>query len=296
MSDDGSGPVDPKRSILDRIRNAAEATAPKAAPARASLSGPSSSVSSQTDDSSGGGGKRDAPAAGDDGAGNGSGGDDARGGTDWDMECARLPLMDLGNTQRFVLRHGDGFLYCAKWGWLAWDGRRWSRECADGMLARAVLETVMAIPGEARAWAESGEDIEVDVKKNVPVYWSDRIREWGRTSQASAHINCIEGLAQALLEARVTDFDADPMAFNVLNGTLRFKVDEDGGDTVTLHPHDRADRITRLAPVEYDAQAECPVYDASLARVRPDDGIRRHLHCWGGISLTGDVSIQRLTF
>jgi putative DNA primase/helicase len=90
------------------------------------------------------------------------------------------------------------------------------------------------------------------------------------------------------------ELDADPYKINVLNGTLAVKrCQTDDGDMITLKSHDRADRITKLAPIEYRPKAECPQYDAFLAEVQPDPKIRCFLHQWGGLGLTGDASIQK---
>jgi putative DNA primase/helicase len=291
-------PRDPKAEIVARIRSAeavagagagaaAGTTVPPAPPGAAGLKPSQSGRGAGQDGLSGA-----PPAAG--------GGEHGR-----DLECARLPLTDLGNAQRFVRRHGDEFLFVPEWGWLAWDGRRWNREDADGLLAQAVHRAILAIGAEADALAASGEDFIVDKKGTL---WSDMVRKWAVASQSAWRIDCIAranvkspGLAAPYMRASVADFDADPLALNVSNGTLRFSRREPGAgdgdeDPVRFTPHDRADLITRLAPVEYDPEAACPVYDAALARVQPDDAVRRHLHCWGGVSLTGDVSLQRMAF
>lgn len=224
---------------------------------------------------------------------------------DFDLECARLPLTDLGNARRFILRHGDEFLYVVEWGWLAWDGRRWSRQGADGMLMRAIHATVLAIAGEAKAFAESGEDTQVDVRKKIPVMLSDRIHAWCLESQGARHIACLPDLIRADIERAYTDFDREALAINCLNGTLRFHQvpDPDCPDpdetrfvwATRLDGHDRGDLITKLSGVAYDAEAGSPVYDRALFRLQPSPPVRRHIHDWGGASLTG-VKLQRLAF
>ncbi len=289
---------DPRARILASIAAASAPVAPDVPapePARAAPRTPASDKEDPKTSQTGASGTRGSEKGGGGGKGDGETPEGETSGAEtWDLDCARLPLTDLGNAQRFVLRHGDAFLYCAEWGWLAWDGRRWSRERADGLFARAVHATVLAIRKEAMAFAESGDDWMFDDKKKL--FWSDKIYGWGLTSQGASHINCIERLVRCDLEASVDDFDADAWTFNVLNGTLRFKVDPDGGDTVRFSKHDRADRITKLAPVAFDRDAECPGYDAFLAQMQPDPQMRRHLHCWGGVSITGDVSIHKMAF
>lgn len=96
----------------------------------------------------------------------GSGADEDAGLT---RRCAFRPLTDLGNLERFLERHGADFLYVEAWGWLAWDGRRWNRDMAMPLLARAAQATVRAIQDEADFVRRSGVpfpdplgDIEID--------------------------------------------------------------------------------------------------------------------------------------
>jgi putative DNA primase/helicase len=80
----------------------------------------------------------------------------AKGGAGPDLarSCAFLPLTDLGNLERFLKRHGNDFLHVEAWGWLAWDGKRWSRDMAEPLLGAAVQETIRAIQDEAE-WVRS---------------------------------------------------------------------------------------------------------------------------------------------
>jgi putative DNA primase/helicase len=250
-----------------------------------------------------------------------------------DWTCCHLPLTDMGNAQRFVARYGRNFVFVDKWGWLAWDGKRWSIRDADALLQRAVQSTIKAIAAESRLVETLGHMCDrapnmeqrekdgpwvsveppdddtpvVDARGPVnfnpliethrtkgPVWRSDKIAGWGVSSQAIGHVACIAKLAQPYLTANPDEFDADPYAFNVANGTLRFKVTDDGSDYVSLHRHAREDRLTKITSVAYDPAATCPIYDAFLDRVQPaqdDEGnprlVQRHLHALAGIGLTG---------
>ncbi len=243
-----------------------------------------------------------------------------RGGIEIDVRCALLALTDLGNAQRFVARFGDVFKYVEQWGWLAWDGRRWNTHEADAILSRAVHETIKAIAEEAHQLRflsliydqdpilqsrivafKTGDDDRLwvnpvfDIKKGgVIVTAADRLSGWCLASQSNSHITCIAKLAQAYLTASPESFDADPMAFNVANGTLRF-AKHDADDYVSFHAHTKQDLITKISDVIYDPKAESPVYDAFLARVQPDEAMRVHLHAWGGVSMTA-LLLARLSF
>ncbi len=209
-----------------------------------------------------------------------------------DLACAKLPRTDLGNAERFVKRLGKDFFFVPEWGWLAWDGKRWNTSEADSIMAKAVHATIREIMNEADALAGTRHDVLIDPAKRVML--SDKLRGWCLASQSAAHIAAVARLAQSYLSARSETFDADPMALNVANGTLRF-AKRDAGDYVTFHTHRREDLMTKLAPVDYLPDAQSPIYDRFLARVQPDEAMRRHLHAWGGLSLTA-LQVARLAF
>src|SRR5262245_23404824 len=72
------------------------------------------------------------------------------------MRLAFFPLTDLGNAERFRERYLDKLLWCPALGWLAWDGKRWSRDGADELVKIAEHDTVRAIQDEAEEVRESG--------------------------------------------------------------------------------------------------------------------------------------------
>lgn len=171
-----------------------------------------------------------------------------------DRACARFPLTDLGNAERFVHRYGRDFRFCAELGWFRWDGRRWlllgeEPKQLPPEVMQALFATMRAIKNEAQLVRASGEraepppglagealeefergqagrlDFVVDFKRNVPVMYSDKIAEWARASEAAGKIAAAGALAKSMsaLVARVEDFDRERMAINVLNGTLRLE-------------------------------------------------------------------------
>lgn len=211
-----------------------------------------------------------------------------------DLDCGRLPATDLGNAKRVLARHGRDFLFVREWGWLSWDGRRWRRDGAENRLEQAIQATVEAIVDEAAAIRRSDDDPVIKVVRGAPWRLSDELGEWAEKSQAAGHINCISGLVQSALARAPSDFDTDPMKINVENGTLDVRRRGPDEPYVRLHPHDRADLITKLAPVVYDPEAGCPQFDRFLEEVQPSAEKRRFLDQWAGVSLTGDATDQKL--
>jgi len=103
------------------------------------------------------------------------------------------------------------------------------------------------------------------------------------------------------LAVPVDQLDVDALMVNTLSGVLQFQVI--GGDgsgmsktaDVTLVPHDRAQRLTKVMPVDYRPEAKCPRFDRFLSEIQPEPQMRSFLQRWFGLSMTG-LTVQRLAF
>lgn len=78
-----------------------------------------------------------------------------------DAACARLPLTDLGNAERWRVRYAESFRFCPEIGWFAWDGRRWAllseeKDRIPAEVMQSVFTTVRAIRNEAALVAATG--------------------------------------------------------------------------------------------------------------------------------------------
>jgi putative DNA primase/helicase len=84
--------------------------------------------------------------------------------------------------------------------------------------------------------------------------------------------------------------DQDPWLFNVENGTIDLKTGE-------LRPHERGALITKLAPVQYDREAECPTWWKFLMRIFNGNlALIEFLQKAVGYALTGSTREQCLFF
>lgn len=229
------------------------------------------------------------------------------------MRLCRFPMTDLGNAERFAARFGQRVRYVDKMGWVAYDGRRYVLDGAEALIGGWVHDTVRAIREEARIMRDSGrrdlgevdalDELVEEKRDGTEVLLSDKLLAWARASESANRLACIAGIVKNLSGAGLTiqpeQLDRNPFLINVLNGTLELIHEPDAPEPwaeLRLRPHDPRDLITRLMPVEYRPGAESPIYDRFLARVQPAEEMRRFLHQWGGLSLTGDVSEQKLVF
>lgn len=242
------------------------------------------------------------------------------------MKCSRYPLTDFGIAERFRDRFGRDFRFTTAKGWLGWDGRRWKvldqdEKTPPSEVIAAVFDTVRAIQDEGRFIADTGVKVTEDdlpdgelfserlnphgldwtfLKGKQLVYYSTTVKAFGRTSETTGKPAAVAQLARRWLTVPIGAFDTDKFAFNVMNGTLRFRREAmpDGKivATVTRGDHCREDMLTKLSPVDYDPDATCPLYDGMFEWAQPDKAMRRYLHQVGGYSLSADAGEQKLWF
>ncbi|MEH3046492.1 phage/plasmid primase, P4 family [Sphingomonas adhaesiva] len=215
-----------------------------------------------------------------------------------------------------------------------WELLSEEKDRVPGKVSLAVFETVRAIRHEADLVEASGlrEELPDDASaeqraatldfiyrwrgagdSKVPVYYSEMLRDHAKSSEGANRLGCIANLVKSFesIAIRADAMDVDRMAINVLNGTLRlvqegkrWAVVEGRLKPITvgdrwglrLDPHRPDDLISKVANVVFDPSQDCAVYDDFLATVQPDEKMRRFLHQWGGLSLTGDIGEQKLAF
>jgi putative DNA primase/helicase len=78
-------------------------------------------------------------------------------------------------------------------------------------------------------------------------------------------------------------FDKDELLFNCLNGTINLA-------TGQLRPHSPDDNLTKIAPVNYNPEAVCPLWDDAILRsMGGDEEMVGFLRRVAGYVLTGSV-------
>ncbi|SFV33216.1 putative DNA primase/helicase [Devosia crocina] len=219
--------------------------------------------------------------------------------------CKGLDQNDRDNGRRLVAWFGDSLLYVTGLGWLVWRGSHWLRDEADlevRLLAQFIVDKIKleAIELEAtdaeKKWIERADAAmrkkgtltsadENAIKRGVEIRTALSKRRSSRRAFAISSGNASKTKAmieqaQSLKAMPIERLDADDMLFNIANGTLRFwrELDPDqpeGGarkiGRFEFRPHDRDDLITKMADVEYHAEAECEFFrDGFLGKVQPE--------------------------
>lgn len=142
----------------------------------------------------------------------------------------------------------DRWLYVADWKrWLVWDGKRWARD-GSGFIHEVARQWVLDMGSHLWSVGASAADIS----------GCTRLKSRNRLVAIVEMARHIEVIA-----ATPDEFDRDPDVLCVGNGVVDLR-------TGTLRPHDPADRITRLAPVDFDPEARHVDFDAALAVVDPE--------------------------
>ena len=245
--------------------------------------------------------------------------------------CALLQN-DTDNGRRLIMWRGDDLIYVRDVGWHVWTGRVWDplggAEAAQRLAQQAArwisAESYVMRPTETEDLAiEAGREarripekdrekadlLAIEEGMKAMSAWKKR-----RGKRRDFSVSCGNGdrLAQMLKQAAphltisVEQMDADPLLVNVENGTLIFErvIDEEArADVKTpyywrvrLRPHDRADRLAKLAPATYDPDAECPLWQAFLDRFQPSAAVQEFLQAYSGYSLLGVIGAQKLVF
>jgi putative DNA primase/helicase len=182
---------------------------------------------------------------------------------------------DMGNAQRFAVQHRDSVRYVYEWRtWIRYDGRRWARDAGDGVMALA-KETVRGL------YTEAAQERDDETRKQIVA--------WAKTSESEPRLRAMLALAQSEVGIPITPdkLDCDPFLLNCPNGTLELR-------TRHLRPHRREDLLTKLTAAPYDPEARHPVWDAFLARVLPDDGLRDFAQRMAGYCLTASTAEEKL--
>ncbi|HEX2971627.1 MAG TPA: phage/plasmid primase, P4 family, partial [Tepidisphaeraceae bacterium] len=192
--------------------------------------------------------------------------------------AADLHTTDMGNAQRLVALHGVDLRHCqANKQWYLWDGRRWAPDRTGEVYRRA--QDAVAVMYQ-QALTESDHDRK------------EALLKWALRSEGRDRIEAMVALARSSQEAAVTpaQLDSDPWLLNVLNGTIDLR-------TGQTKPHNREDLITKLAPVEYNPDANLSLWDRFITDLTDDDiKLAAFLQRAVGYSLTGDTREEVLFF
>lgn len=185
-------------------------------------------------------------------------------------------LSDVGTARRLVERHGHDLRYVHDFRrWLVWREGRWQDDRL-GQVRGLMKETLEAAHADAREIPDEKE------RQRVRKFLLDAERE----SRVRGAISLAE--SEPGIAVLPEELDADPWLLNVRNATIDLRTGE-------AHPQRREDLITRQIDVDYDADADAPLWRSTLERIlNGDNGLIGFLQRAVGYSLTGSTAEQVL--
>lgn len=275
----------------------------------------------------------------------GDGQDDGAGADPHLEVCSTEPETDIGNGRRFLHRFRADVVHVANVGWYIYDGKRWAEDVGNNTETRKLAhqaseliaaETFFIRPSDReqlaidagkeavrrlRTWPKPKDETPEQKSERMGLEEAMRLggeaekavasrrasrRRYGKTSGSSGKVDNMLREAEPYVSQLLRDMDCEPLAINLLSGTMRFTSEEDPDSpdpayvrrlwTLQHGPHVREDMITKLVPVDYDPLATCPAFLAFLERVQPQADIRGFLKRYFGYALTALTTEQVFVF
>lgn len=190
---------------------------------------------------------------------------------------------DVGNSERLRDYSNEDIKYVPhnKWkSWCIYDGKRWKKDEANFIYQKSketLRETIAAAEIHLK-----GRNIDEFRKLKTHILKSEngnRIKKMVEHAQSDPQ-----------LIADPSDFDANPYLFNVQNGTIDLR-------TGALQDHNSKDMITKIAPVIFDINAQCPLFERFVKQIMNDDAENiNYLQDMFGYLLLGDGRFEVFFF
>lgn len=195
------------------------------------------------------------------------------------LDVIARPLTEFGLAERLVDQHQKDIRWEPQWkAWIGWNGRFWDANAGTEVVRQKVFDVVRNIPSEADALAEdyiqakqlylsTQDDPNVDDKVKVAAEFKyenlrkqiEALHSFALKCETSAKEGNAANIASHFPQVLTSSgtFDKNPWLVNFRNGTLNLATGE-------FREHRREDFITRMVPFEFDAKAECPMFDAFM--------------------------------
>jgi len=185
---------------------------------------------------------------------------------------------DVGNAERLIASYGDDIRYVYEYrSWIHWDNNIWVTD-ENGHMDRLAKKVAKSI------FMEAVDEEDEDLQKRLFQH-ADSTESLKRLGSMVSVATTEKGItiSQSVL-------DDDKYLLGVKNGIVDLK-------TGNLLPSTKSQMITKRANVEFDAGAQCPVWENSLSQMMAGDkDVVEYLQRAVGYSLTGDTREHLLFF
>ena len=189
-----------------------------------------------------------------------------------------INMTEMGNAERVLLAHREDMLWVSGSNgnsagfFFVWTGQRWEED------------TTARIPGMVKSVMRGlNRLVRLAVDQRYDAKDVEKIVAFWKQSEQEYMIRDVVKLIRPDVAIDRGKFDADPLLFNVQNGTLDLRTGEFRGA-------ERGDLVTKVANVTFDKAAECPRWEKFLGEtVKGDSEMLRYLRQCAGICLTGET-------
>jgi len=192
------------------------------------------------------------------------------------LNKGQLQYTDMSNGELLAKSFAGKARYCAAWKkWLIWDGKRWKIDERNRIheIAKTVIRGMYENVIKLADYRDQKELMDHAMK-------SEALRRRKAAVESASWEQAINNDPE--------DLDRNEWLFNVGNGTLDLGPGE-------FREHRKEDLITKLANVDYDPDADCPLWKAFIREIM--DGradLMEFLQATAGWTLTGDMSEQAM--
>ena len=195
-----------------------------------------------------------------------------------EFEKGKIQLTDSTNAERLFREHGENIRYIAAWKkWLVWNGSRWEVDEGSSMIQEKCLATIRGIHREVLRTGNIRERIEIEKFATL-------------SENARRRKSCVE-MATLIKELNITSecLDTNPWLLNCCNGTVNLLTGE-------FSEHKQSDFITKMAIVDFDPKADCPLWKEFIRQIMNYKAdVMDFLQTASGWAVTGD-NIEQTMF
>jgi putative DNA primase/helicase len=188
-----------------------------------------------------------------------------------------IQFTDSTNAMRLIKEHGRDIRYNTAWKkWVVWNGKYWEIDEGSVLVHEKGLEMVRNIYDDLLKTADYRERIDIE----KAAIMSESVRRRKAFVEAATWVSA--------LQVKTDELDANPWLLNVKNGTIDMS-------NIEFREHSQEDKITKIANVEFDPNADCPLWKQFVREIMGYKAdLIKFVQTAAGWSLSGDISEQTM--
>jgi len=194
-----------------------------------------------------------------------------------ELKKGNIQFTDATNAERLMREHKRDIRYFPAWKkWLVWNGTHWETDEGGALVHEKGLETVRNIYDE--------------LSKTDDYRERNEIENFAKISESVRRREAMIKTAQYIKELNIKadDLDKNPYLLNVRNGTINVLSGE-------FMAHCQEDMITKIANVEYNPAADCPLWKQFIREIMNYKAdLINFLQTAAGWALTGNIEEQTM--